>query len=70
MGEALGLADGEADGLPLGDVLEDGEVVGDWLGASATIGRAELFGRDAKNRGGRLNVGTSSQNGECGSSAK
>jgi hypothetical protein len=72
--EAVGVAEGETpgDGLPLADVPEpaDGDGVGDGLGARATMGRAELFGRAAKNRGGRLKVGTSSQNGECGSSAK
>jgi hypothetical protein len=50
--------------------LVEGLGVGDWLGASATIGRAELLGRAAKKRGGRLKVGTSSQNGACGSSEK
>jgi hypothetical protein len=82
LGDALGLADpdgftlGDAEGfvLPLGDgvlagLLPDGAGVGVERGASAS-GRAELFGRAAKNRGGRLKVGTSSQKGACGSSEK
>jgi len=76
-GDALGLADGE--GLPLGDgdplglaladalALAEGEGFG--VGARAT-GCEDGLGRAAKNRGGRLNVGTSSQKGACGSSAK
>jgi len=81
-GDALGLAEpdgfalGDAEGfvLPLGDgvlagLLPDGAGVGVERGASAS-GRAELFGRAAKNRGGRLKVGTSSQKGACGSSEK
>jgi hypothetical protein len=72
--EPLGLAVGEApdDGLALAEVLAlpDGEAVADGLGARATIGRAELFGRAAKNRGGKLKVGTKSQKGACGSSEK
>jgi len=70
-GEALALVDGE--GLPLADgwaVAEGfGEGVVDVSGPSAT-GRVVVCGRAAKNRGGRLNVGTSSQKGACGSSAK
>ena len=84
-GEALGLADpdglalgdaegfalplGDAEALALADVLPDGAGVGVERGASAS-GRAELFGRAAKNRGGRLKVGTSNQKGACGSSEK
>jgi hypothetical protein len=76
-GEALGLAD--VDGLPLGDpdVLGLGDVlplvglgVGDADGRNAISGGRVVFGRAAKKRGGRLKVGTSSQNGACGSSAK
>jgi hypothetical protein len=78
-GLALGDADGLApplgdvealdDGLALGGVLPDGVEEGVLVGASAT-GRAELFGLAAKNLGGRLNVGTSSQKGAWGSSEK
>jgi len=80
VGEALGCADGDAvgladpDGVALGEVeaLDEGEALpdgaGDWVGPRAT-GRGAP-GRAAKKRGGRLNVGTSSQNGACGSSAK
>ena len=73
--EPLGLAEGGAlalaDRLALGDALElpDGEGLDERLGAMATS-RPVPFGRAAKNRGGRLKVGTSSQNGACGSSAK
>jgi len=80
--EALGLADGdglapgEAEPLGLGDAeplaegLILGELDGDTVGLSATMGDRDAFGRAAKNRGGRLKVGTSNQNGACGSSAK
>jgi hypothetical protein len=63
----LGAAEALDDGLALDEVLLDG--VGVECGASAT-GRDELFGRTAKNLGGRLKVGTSSQKGACGSSEK
>jgi hypothetical protein len=81
--DADGFALGEADGFAptLGDVegLDDGlapagalpEGVGFGVEAGASArGRDELFGRTAKKRGGRLKVGTSSQNGACGSSEK
>jgi hypothetical protein len=70
--EPVGLAVGEApdDGLTLADELALTDGVADWLGARATIGREVLFGRAAKNRGGRLKVGTRSQKGACGSSEK
>jgi hypothetical protein len=68
-GIALPLGDAEALALALADVLLEGAGVGVERGASAS-GRAELFGRAAKNRGGRLKVGTSSQKGACGSSEK
>jgi hypothetical protein len=67
-------------GVPLGEgeALDDGValVVGAGLseGAAEAVGPSATgrgpFGRAAKKRGGRLNVGTSAQNGECGSSAK
>jgi len=47
----------------------DAAGVFDVTGSRAT-GRAVVCGRAAKNRGGRLKVGTSSQKGACGSSAK
>jgi hypothetical protein len=69
LGDADGLAPPLDDGLALGGVLPDGVEEGVLVGASAT-GRAELFGLAAKNLGGRLNVGTSSQKGAWGSSEK
>src|SRR5439155_3689068 len=72
-GEALPLGDGEPLGDPLGLALADAlalaDVEGFGVGARAT-GCEDGLGRAAKNRGGRLNVGTSNQKGACGSSAK
>jgi hypothetical protein len=65
LGEVEALDDGVA--LVVGAALLDG--VAEAVGPSA-IGRGELFGREAKKRGGRLKVGTSSQNGARGSSAR
>jgi len=77
--EAEAVAEGEADadgellGPPLG--WPDGPALGEaeaaleelWEGASAT-GRPLDAGRAAKNRGGRVKVGTRSQKGARGSS--
>ena len=49
--------------------VPDGDGVAVAVGPRAR-GCEDGFGRAAKNRGGRLNVGTSSQKGACGSSAK
>ena len=67
VGPAVELGDALADGVASGVAVAPSD--GDVVGRSAT-GRDELFGRAAKNRGGRLKVGTRAQNGECGSSAK
>jgi hypothetical protein len=66
-GEGVGVADelGVAVGVDAGDALG----VGLFEGAMAT-GRLVGCGRAAKNRGGRLKVGTRSQKGARGSSAK
>jgi hypothetical protein len=67
---ADGLAEGEAAGLAGAEALVETLGVGEGEGRNAISGRALLFGLAAKNRGGRLKVGTSSQKGACGSSAK
>jgi hypothetical protein len=66
--DALGVIGALPEGvaLALGTVVSKG--AGEAVGPSAT-GR-EPFGRLAKKRGGRLKVGTSSQKGARGSSAK
>ena len=73
-GESVGLGEGallgmaEFDGLDKGaPSVDDGAGA---LGAMAMSGREELFGRAAKNRDGRLKVGTSSQIGAWASSPK
>ncbi|TMD38909.1 MAG: hypothetical protein E6I88_13675 [Chloroflexi bacterium] len=65
-GELLGVA--ESDGLGMAaPSVDDGAGT---LGPMAMSGREELFGRAAKNRDGRLKVGTSSQIGAWASSLK
>jgi hypothetical protein len=69
VGDALELADGDAVGLADPEGVPVGELEALVVGASAT-GLGELLGRAAKNRGGRLKVGTSNQKGARGSSEK
>jgi hypothetical protein len=61
LGDGVAVVTADPEGVALGEVDVP-------TGPSAT-GRG-LFGRAAKNRGGRLKVGTSSQKGACGSSEK